>query len=150
MSLKNIFFPILPVLFVSFLWASCKKKSDAPAPIPPYAPTYPKNYTAHMGGYRTWLGTYEWGFGGPGPQNDTQHFAVTIYNDSTIIIQGDTLNYKYYTGLDSSMYFDGSAHFVSGLGTVSATYYFTGDSLSYYKYSRPTLCCFTKYDLHAK
>lgn len=126
------------VMTIACLCFACRKNKGVP---------YPQNYTANMGRVRTWTGTYSWGFGGPGPQNDTQTFAISVVNSSTITVQNVILHYKSYNDTAKSMLFEGP---VSVQDSTAVTYYFLADSLVYYSYSRPTLCCYEEYYLTAK
>ena len=133
-------------LFVLCFFAdSCKKhKEDRKV----YTAPYPRNYTVKMGGTRHWTGTYEQGFFPQSVRNDTADFAITVLDDSTINIKGDTLYFRSGNRPDSSMLFVGPRA-VAVNDTIALSYYFRADTLSYYKYSRPTLCCFDQYYLHA-
>jgi hypothetical protein len=122
-------------ILACFVTISCKKKTVT---------GYPQTYTANMGGTRTWTGTYTVGFFGPGPANDTQTFAITVNNASTITVQNTTLHYRSYNDSDKSMFFVGS---VTSQDSVSVIYYYLADSLVYFSYSRPTLCCYEEYYL---
>ena len=119
----------------SFLFIGCKKKASV---------SYPQTYTANMGGTRKWTGTYTVGFFGPGSANDTQTFAITVNNASTITAQNTTLHYRSYNDTDKTMFFVSS---VTSQDSVAVTYYFLADSLVYFSYSRPTLCCYEEYYL---
>jgi hypothetical protein len=150
MNNKTCFFPaITSCAFLILLAAGCKKEKqppfNPPPPPPPIVTTSgPIDYTNKMTGMHTFVGTDTTGFFPITGKNDTQTYSITVLNDSTITIASDTLNFAIWSAADKYIFF---SHGVFP-DTTALTFYYAADSISYYYYSRPTSCCFTKKVLH--
>lgn len=141
--------PVALLVFLLFssgiLLTSCRKEQPKEPVISPYISPYPKNHTSGMKGERLWVGKYTTGFFPTTELADTQHYAVNILNDSTVMILTDTFHYQSIAA-DSSMFFKRNR----GTATrdVSVSYYFSADSMVYNYYDRFSSCCFTSRQLH--
>ena len=137
MCVKNITFILASLALVCVLCITCKKNKSV---------AYPFNYTEKMGGTRNWVGTDSFGFA-PGTGNDIAlAFAITPVNSSTVNVQGDILDYVSYSEPDQSMLFSKKG----SQDSASVVYFFKADSITYYKYERVSLCCYTIRHLYSK
>ncbi len=149
MNNKTRFFSaIVSLAFLIILAAGCMKDKqppfNPPPPPPVVATTGPKDHTNKMTGVHTFVGTDTTGFFPITGKNDTQSYSIAVLNDSTITIANDTLIFAVWSAADKYIFF---SHGVFP-DTTALTFYYAADSISYYYYSRPTSCCFTKKVLH--
>jgi len=97
-----------------------------------------------MAGVRKFAGTDSTGFFPQAGHPDTSNYTVTVINDSSIKIELDTLYLQSYSFATQALSFKGITPFDS----TTATYYHNSDSIEYFLYSRPTLCCYQKKQKH--
>lgn len=97
-----------------------------------------------MAGIRKFAGTDSTGFFPVAGNPDTSDYNILVINDSSIRIEADTLYLQAYSYTDRSLFFKG----ITAFDSTTATYYPGADSISYYLYSRPTLCCYIKKQKH--
>lgn len=124
------------ILFCVFVF-SCRKKRLPGLPAP-------KSYTLKMAGSRLFAGTDTLGFAPIVGRADTQKMNIEVLNDSTLKIMSDTIHYVSYNETAKSLFFKRVAH----PDSVAITYFFQEDSITYFIYSRVSLCCFNKKVLH--
>lgn len=131
--MKRQFLSLLTI-FVSV--AACKKTAT------PTAPTAPTgyNYTSKMAGIRPWKGikitgvsnNYTGSFTTDSEMVNTA-FALEIVNDTFIVINGDKLQFAIYDTFNKRICYTYNSQSSSVFETVSATYYYTMDSIVYQK-----------------
>jgi hypothetical protein len=136
--------------------SSCKKRVcyDTP-PLPPVHDTVivtepidstfnPRALTAKMAGVRRFAGTDSTGFFPLTGNPDTSNYTVLAITDSSIIIETDTLHLQSYSFASQALSFKG----ITAFDSTTAVYYHNADSIEYFLYSRPTLCCYIKKQKH--
>lgn len=135
---KRLAVLVLLVLFIalSFVMA-CRKKHDSDN-------TGGKIYTQKMAGSRQFAGTDTFGFSPIVGKYDTQTYNIEVLNDSTLKILSDTIHYVSHNEASKSLFFKGVAH----PDSVAVTYFYEQDSITYFIYSRVSLCCFNKKVMH--
>ncbi len=153
MNHSKISIPALIIVFTVLSVISCRKRVcyDAPPP-PPIRDTVtvkdtsenPQLYTWRIAGTRKFAGTDSTGFFPLAGNPDTSDYNILVISDSSIRIETDTLYLQAYSYAGHSLFFKG----VTPFDSTTATYYPGVDSISYYLYSRPTLCCYIKKPKH--
>jgi hypothetical protein len=86
--------------------------------------------TCNLGGTKTWHGTFlVWHY----PVLDTTYtidstFSITVLNNSTIVVWGDTLVYNTDSAVAGSLYY----HNLTGLYTIYLQYRYVNDSIYFH------------------
>ncbi|MBX2905698.1 MAG: hypothetical protein KF744_06650 [Taibaiella sp.] len=134
--------------------SSCKKRVCYDTPQPPVhitdtvavidTATNPQLYAWRMAGTRKFAGTDSTGFFPLAGNADTSDYTIVVISDSAIKIETDTLYLQGYSFVTHSLSFKG----ITAFDSTTATYYHDADSIEYFLYSRPTLCCYTKKQKH--